>query len=103
MYIISTLATGSDQIRTHIGWVWVLRSAQQNGREGVGHLEGARLVWVPGAGRRRRRRRRHRRQSAREGHGRTERESAGKSMPRGTGEQEGGAQGEYYGYAQFPH
>jgi hypothetical protein len=29
MYIISTLATGSDQIRTHIGWVWVLRSAQQ--------------------------------------------------------------------------
>jgi hypothetical protein len=31
------------------------------------------------------------------------RERAGKSMSRGTGEQEGGAQSEYYGYVQFPH
>lgn len=104
MYIISTLATGSDQIRTHIGWVWVLRSAQQERKRRGGAPGGCSSglgTWrrateaaevAPPETERTRGTRQNR-----------ERESAGKSMPRGTGEQEGGAQGEYYGYAQFPH
>jgi hypothetical protein len=57
-------------------------------------------VWLPGAGWRRRR---HRRQSARDGHGRTEREinrgggRAGR-VRRGETENKRGAQGEDYGY-----
>jgi len=45
MYTITTLVTGSDQIRTHIAWVWVLRFAQQERKR-----RGGRTWWVHVAG-----------------------------------------------------
>jgi hypothetical protein len=106
MYIISTLATGSDQIRTHIGWVWVLRSAQQERKRRGGAPGGCSSglgTWrrateaaeaAPPETQRTRGTRQNRERERRKEY------AAGNRRTRGRGR---GAQGEYYGYAQFPH